>query len=164
MSVIDDRMSVDLITEVMNVMDRHGYVRGDNQHVAQAIGTIIDLARTYEGIQEPPSAYQVPEAPGHADQDAVIVSTNEVKTLLTALDEAAEYKRDRAATCADCTDQSCGTCQWRLQAARDYDQMAAQMLQTAEVARAANSGQPQRVGPPAVRARLRPEADVEAGQ
>ena len=56
---------------------------------------------------------------------AVIVSASQVKTLLAALDEAAEYKRDRAATCADCADQSCTTCQWRLQAADTYDQMAA---------------------------------------
>ena len=63
---------------------------------------------------------------------AVIVSASQVKTLLAALDEAAEYKRDRAATCADCADQSCTTCQRRLQAADAYDQMAAQMTVTAE--------------------------------
>ena len=53
----------------------------------------------------------------------------EVKTLLAALDDAAEYKRDRAETCADCAGQSCTTCQWRLQAADAYDQMAGQMIQ-----------------------------------
>jgi hypothetical protein len=54
----------------------------------------------------------------------VIVSADQVKILLTALDEAAEYKRDRAATCADCADQSCTTCQRRLRAADTYDQIA----------------------------------------
>ena len=68
-----------------------------------------------------------PPGPG-----AVIVSADQVKTLLAALDDAAEYKRDRAATCADCTDQPCTTCQWRLQAADAYDQIAAEMIQAAE--------------------------------
>ena len=43
---------------------------------------------------------------------------------LAALDDAAQYKRDRAETCADCADQSCTTCQWRLHAADAYDQLA----------------------------------------
>ena len=71
------------------------------------------------------------QPPGPA---AVIVSASQVKTLLAALDEAAEYKRDRAAACADCADQSCTTCQWRLRAADAYDQMAAQLIQATEAA------------------------------
>ena len=47
------------------------------------------------------------------DPGAVMVSADQVKLLLAALDDAAEYKRDRAATCADCADQPCTTCQWR---------------------------------------------------
>ena len=66
------------------------------------------------------------------DPGAVIVSADQVKLLLAALDDAAEYKRDRAATCADCTEQPCTTCQWRLHAADAYDQLAAQMIQAAE--------------------------------
>ncbi len=69
------------------------------------------------------------QPPGPA---AVIISADQVKTLLAALDKAAEYKRDRAATCADCSDQSCTTCQWRLQVADTYDHMAAQIIQAAE--------------------------------
>jgi ferredoxin len=171
--VIDDRMNSDLITEVMHVLDRHGYIRGDNQHVALAIGTIIDLAGIYEGTPDHPGPFLTPEAsfpqpapepPGPANHDAVIVSPREVQTLLAALDQAAEYKRDLAATCADCTDQSCGTCQWRLQTARDYDQMAAQMLQAAQATQTANANQPEPDGPPAPPARPHPEADREAGQ
>ena len=64
----------------------------------------------------------------------VIVSADQVKTLLAALDDAAEYKRDRAATCADCAGQSCTTCHQRLRAADAYDQIAAQMIQAAEAA------------------------------
>ena len=64
----------------------------------------------------------------------VIVSADQAKTLLAALDDAAEYKRDRAATCADCADQSCTTCHQRLRAADAYDQIAAQIIQAAEAA------------------------------
>jgi succinate dehydrogenase/fumarate reductase-like Fe-S protein len=52
----------------------------------------------------------------------------EAKTILAALDEVADHKRDRAATCADCADQSCGSCQFRLTAASDYDRAAARLL------------------------------------
>lgn len=99
--------------------------------------------------------------PGPDGQDAVIVSAGEVKTLLAALDDAAEYKRNRAETCADCADQFCTTCQWRLQAARDYDQMAAQMLQAAEASAAAQPG-PGHPGPPG--SQQQAAADREAGQ
>ena len=69
------------------------------------------------------------QPPGPA---TVIVSAGQVKTLLAPLDEAAEYKRDRAATCADCTDQPCTTCQWRLHAADAYDHLAAQLTQATD--------------------------------
>ena len=71
-----------------------------------------------------------------------------------ALDDAAEYKRDRAATCADCTEQPCTTCQWRLQAADAYDHLAAQLIQAAEAsaARQHAPGHPA----PAAESRMRP--------
>jgi hypothetical protein len=161
--VIDQRMNIDLITDVMTVFDRHGYHGGDRQHIAHAVGTIIDLARIYEGTpdHQPPAPQLGPEPPGPDGQDAVIVSAGEVKTLLAALDDAAEYKRDRAGTCADCADQSCTTCQWRLHAARDYDQIAAQMLQAAEASAAAQPG-PGHPGP--ARSQPHAAADREAGQ
>jgi hypothetical protein len=68
-----------------------------------------------------------PPGPG-----AVMVSAGQVKLLLAALDDAADYKRDRAATCADCAGQPCTTCQWRLQATDAYDQVAAQLIQATE--------------------------------
>jgi hypothetical protein len=92
---------------------------------------------------------------------AVIVSADQVKILLTALDEAAEYKRDRAAACADCADQSCTTCQWRLRAADTYDQIATQMFQAAYVP-AAGQRAPGHAAP-ASGAR-HAVADPEAGQ
>ena len=81
--------------------------------------------------------------------------------MLAALDDAAEYKRNRAETCADCAGQFCTTCQWRLQAARDYDQMAAQMLQAAEASAAA---QPEQVTPDLPGSQQQAAADREAGQ
>jgi hypothetical protein len=68
-----------------------------------------------------------PNAPGE-----VIVSADQVKLLLAALDDAAEYKRDRAAACADCADEPCTTCQWRLHAADAYDHLANQMIQATD--------------------------------
>jgi hypothetical protein len=150
-------------------MERHGYRRSDSEHTGQAIGLIRHMARIYEGtLDAPRGGYVVvpsspptaPQPPGPPPQDAVIVSGDEVKTLLAALDDAAEYKRDRAETCADCADQSCTTCQWCLQTADAYDQLAGQMIQAAEAAarqRAPGHAAPPTDGPHAA-------ADKEAGQ
>ena len=129
----DERLTWGFILEVLDVLERHGYRRSDSEHTGQAIGLIRDVARIYEGTLDAPAGGYVvvpsspptaPQPPGPPGQDAVIVSADQVKTLLAALDDAAEYKRDRAETCADCADQSCTTCQWRLQAAEAYDQLA----------------------------------------
>jgi hypothetical protein len=134
----DQRLTWGFILEVLDVMERHGFRRSDNQHTGQAVGLICDVARIYEGtlaarrggdVVVSSSRPTASQPPGRA---ALMVSADQVKTLLTALDEAAEYKRDRAATCAECADQSCTTCQWRLQAANSYDQIAAQMIQAAD--------------------------------
>jgi hypothetical protein len=48
-------------------------------------------------------------------------------TVLDALDVAADYKRDRAATCPDCDAspaELCGTCEHRLARAEEYDVLA----------------------------------------
>jgi ferredoxin len=163
----DDRLTWGFITDVLDVMERHGYHHGDNEHTGQAIGLIRDVARIYEGTLDAPRGgyVVVPSSPPTASQPpgqpAVIVSADQVKTVLAALDDAAEYKRDRAETCADCGDQSCTTCEWRLRTAGAYDQLAEQMMQAAE--------------PPATRPRApgraaagtggpHPATDREAGQ
>ena len=134
----DGRLTWGFIIDVLDVMERHGYHRGDHEHTGQAIGLIRDVARIYEGtLDAPRGGYVVvptsqPEAPRQPGQPAVMVPADQVKTLLAALDDAAEYKRDRAETCADCADQSCTTCEWRLQTAGAYDQLAEQMTQAAE--------------------------------
>ena len=72
-------------------------------------------------------------------RDAVLPPAD-VSTIFAALDEAADDKRDRAANCPDCTDHSCGTCQYRLQTAQAYDDLAARLQQARQAAPA---------GPPA---------------
>jgi ferredoxin len=163
----DDRLTWPFIHEVLDVLERHGYRRSDSQHTAQAIALIGNVARIYEGSLDAPCSGSVvvpssqPTASRPPGSAAVIVSADQGKTLLAALDDAAEYKRDRAETCANCPDQSCTTCQWRLQAADAYDQMAAQMIHAAEASadqqRAPGRAEPLSVGPHA-------PADKEAGQ
>ena len=50
----DARMTWDLIFEVLDVLDRHGYRRSDNQHTSRAIGLLGDRTRTYEGTKDAP--------------------------------------------------------------------------------------------------------------
>jgi hypothetical protein len=65
-----------------------------------AIGLTRDVARIYEGTLDAPHGGYVavpssqPTTPEHLGQPAVIVPAGQVKTLLAALDDAAEYKRD----------------------------------------------------------------------
>ncbi len=166
----DQRLTWGFIIEVLDVLERHGYRRSDSEHTGQAIGLIRQVARLYEGtLDAPRGGYVVvpsspptaPPPPGPPGPGAVTVSAAEVKTLLAALDDAAEYKRDRAETCADCADQSCTTCQWRLQTAETYDQMAGRTIHAAEASaarpRVPGHSAPLSPGPHAA-------ADKEAGQ
>jgi len=159
----DQRLNPHLIHDILAVLDRHGYARADDEHTGRAVLLIGDLAHIYEGAldhpfgpytnQASPSRTE-PAPPGPAIQDAVTVPAGEVKTLLSALDVAADYKRDRAAACADCASQSCLTCESRLQYARAYDRLAAHLIQAAE----ASATAPGPVSQP------QPTADREAGQ
>ena len=166
----DDRLTTGLILDVLDVLERHGYRRYDNRHTGQAIGAILDLAYVYDGTRDVSYGYYPPSAPhagpgpsGPEADDAVILTDAEVSTVVAALDTAADYKRDRAAACEDCPDQTCLTCQSRLRDAGAYDQMATQMLHTAQVTRTANSAQPE---PDELLPPRQPQlaADREAGQ
>jgi hypothetical protein len=155
----DQRLNPDLIHDILGVLDRHGYTRADDEHTGRAVLLIGDLAHIYEGALDHPfgpynevSPARPEHAPEPAAEDAVTVPAGEVKTLLAALDIAADYKRDRAAACADCASQSCPTCQSRLQNARTYDRLAAHLIQSAEPSVTATAS------------RLEPTADWEAGQ
>ena len=154
-------MGVRLITEVLDVLDRHGYTRGDDEHAGRAIFLIRDLAHIYEGSQDhpfgptvnqPPQTEPAPPAP--ATQNTVPVPIGEVKNLLIALDIAADHNRDRAALCADCADQSCPTCDLRLREAQAYDRLYTQLVQQADATATASRPEPA----------AQPAADREAGQ
>jgi hypothetical protein len=165
----DNRMTSGLIHEVLDVLERHGYHQHDRQHTGQAISVIGDLTQVYEGTRDapygtdpgpaPPSPHPGPPGP-EADPGAIILSAAEVRTVLFALDEAADDKRDRAGTCADCPDQSCYACQLRLQDARTYDHLAARMLHTAQAAR----DERHQPGPTSSSIQPHPAAEMEAGQ
>ena len=142
-----DRMNPGLIIEMLNMLDRHGYARGDDEHTARAIVLISDLAHIYQGSLDHPFGPYIGEIPPRtepepltpAGQDAVLVPAGEVKNLLAALDIAAGYQRDRAELCADCTGQTCPACELRLRDAQAYDHLSAQLIQTAEASSAATA-------------------------
>ncbi len=165
----DQRMTWDLIFDVFDVLDRHGYHRRDNQHTGHAVGMILDLTRVYEGSLDQPSGPYINEIPpSRAEpappEPAALIPVGEVKTLLAAPDIAAGYKRYRAELCADCTNQSCMTCQSRLQDAQAYDHLTAQLDQAVEAPAAAAASQPEPGGPRIPWAQPDPAADREAGQ
>jgi hypothetical protein len=144
-------MGLRLITEVLDVLERHGYTRGDDEHAGRAIFLIRDLASIYEGSQDHPFGPTINQPPLEpASPNTVPVPVGEVKNLLIALDIAADYNRDRAELCADCADQSCPTCELRLHEAQAYDRLYAQLTQQATASPSEPAAQP--------------AADREAGQ
>ena len=158
----DNRTGVPLITDILDALDRHGYTRSDNAHTARAIALISDLAHIYQGSQDHPFGPYLnempprtePPAPEPASPDTVRIAASEVKTVLVALDIAADYQRDRAELCTDCTHQSCPACESRLRDAQAYDRLSAQLNQAAEPAPAATARHPEPT----------PTADREVGQ
>ena len=160
----DHRIGPDLFTDVLDVLERHGFARGDDQHAGGAIFLIGDLARIYEGSQDHPSGPSIqdpppetgPVPPGPATRGTVVLSPSEVRTVIAALDDASVYKRNHVEMCIDCDDRSCGSCQWRLQAAGTYDLLAADLDDAAQAGRAA-------IRPSSAR-QPHPAADREAGQ
>jgi len=166
----DHRIGLDLFLDVLDVLERHGFARGDDEHQGRAIFLIGDLARIYEGTQDHPVGptinpapvpRTVPEPPGPDSRHAVVMSASDLKTMLIALDIAADYQRDRAELCTDCPDQSCPTCHNRLRDAHAYDQIADRMFQAAEAAPAAHHGHAEPAGPPR---QSRLAAGKESGQ
>ena len=59
----DNRTGVPLITDILDVLDRHGYTPSDNAHTARAILLISDLASIYEGSQDHPFGPYTGEPP-----------------------------------------------------------------------------------------------------
>ena len=147
-------------------LDRHGYARSDTEHATRAILLISDLAHIYEGSQDHPFGPDINEMPSRtepapsapADPNAVLIPADQVKNLLVALDIAADYNRDRAELCADCADQSCPACEWRLRDAQAYGHLSAQLTQTAEASAAVTASHLKPAAQP------QPATDREAGQ
>jgi hypothetical protein len=166
----DHRIGLDLFNDVLDVLHRHGFARGDDQHAGRAIFLIGDLARIYEGTQAhpfgpslnpAPAPQLAPEPSAQDEPDAVIVPASELKTVLAALDTAADDLRDSAELCTHCPDQSCVACQSRLQDAQACSQMAHRMLQAARTTAVAHRGQAE---PPGPARQSGPAAGKEAGQ
>jgi hypothetical protein len=166
----DHRISSGFIHDLPHALERHGYTRGDDLHAGRAVGLAGDLAHSCEITQDaapsgsvvvPSSRPAAPQLPGPRGPDAVLVSAGRVTTLLAALDDAAGCKRDRAETCAGCAGQFCASCQWRLQAAEAYGQLAGTMSHAAD-APAARRRAPGHASPPS--AGPHAAADPEAGQ
>jgi hypothetical protein len=58
------------------------------------------------------------------------LTADQMATVLDALDVTADYKRDIAAHCPDCDARPeglCPTCEWRMDAADAYDQVAVKL-------------------------------------
>ena len=169
----DYKAASGLIHDILAALERHGYVRSDDQHVGRAIWLIGDLARIYEDVRDdelgahlitaPSSLPAHAEHPSHDHHSAVILTCADVSTVVAALDIAADYKRDRTEMCTDCTDQSCPTCQSRHRDAQAYDRLAAQILQTSQ-ARAASRGQPEPGTPSPSPGHADPASGIEAGR
>jgi hypothetical protein len=164
MSTGEKRLTWGTIVDVLNVLERHGYHRFDDQHTGRAISLVGQLAFIYEGTQDVPvGAYviEIPQAtepapePSPVPAEAAGLNPAQWATVLAALDEAAGHKRDLAANCADCPDQSCGNCQSRLAAALDYDTTAARLTAERDAVTPELSG---------ARPSPRPGMDREAGQ
>jgi excisionase family DNA binding protein len=58
----DHRIGLDLFTDVLDVLGRHGFARGDDEHAGRAIFVIGDLARIYEGSQDHPYGPSISQA------------------------------------------------------------------------------------------------------
>jgi hypothetical protein len=131
----DRRIGMDLYSDVLDVLERHGFAHGDDQHAGRAIFLIGDLAfpptPSRRHGPDPESGSSVPED----GLDAVALTHAQVRTVLTSLDLAADWKRDRAGTCTYCADQPCFIRGLRLREARTYDQLAVQLLRDEQATR-----------------------------
>ena len=163
-----DRHTHRLVSEIITVLERHGHHARDRQHAGQAVNVITQLTGVYDGTRDLPARTGRPAAPqphpepaGEPDTDALVLTGGDISTVLAALDLAAEYKRDLAETCADCTDRSCPSCQYRLKHAQDYDRLASRIYNAPEPA---DRAQPEPDHPGASPGGTGPAADREAGQ
>lgn len=163
-----DRQTHRLVSEILTVLERHGHHAHDREHTDRAVNVIVQLAGIYDGTRDIPAStgrhaasQPHPEPRPEPDSDAVVLTGADISTVLGALGLAAEYKRDLAETCADCADQSCITCQYRLRDAQGYDRLANRIYYGPEPA---GHTQPEPDRPDASPGRAGPDTDKEAGQ
>jgi hypothetical protein len=96
----------------LDVLHRHRFTRGGDEHLGWVGFLIGDLARIWEGSQDHPSGPSIDQVPPKVpSRDMVTVPASELATVLAALDIAVGHKRDRAEMCVGWHDQSCPTCQ-----------------------------------------------------
>ncbi len=164
-----------LIIDVLDVLEQHGYHQADDRHTGRAVGIIGDLARVYEGTQDASAvAHTVPVPRSHqpgaerrtpaATGSAEAIAGAGMHTILAALSDASDYKRDRAEVCADCADQSCGTCQHRLDTARSYEGLSIRLMRAMETATARKPLPQPAHGATRRKSHSKTGADREAGQ
>ena len=64
------RVSSGLIADILDALEQHGHLRGDDQHAGRAIGLIGDLARIWEGTQDHPAGTHLSKIPSAAPGSA----------------------------------------------------------------------------------------------
>jgi hypothetical protein len=165
-----DRQTHRMVSEIITILEAHGHHAVDREHTDQTITMINDLARTYDGTRDADHETAPAPDPGPrrfsrpAEPDTLVLSGVDIGTAFTAFDLAAEYKRDRAETCADCTNQTCETCRTRLRDAETYDRLADRILYQRTATRPAGHSQPEVDDPESSPGQADPDADKEAGQ
>jgi len=146
----DDQIGPGLYADVLDVLARHGFCRGDDQHAGRAVVLIGDLARIFEGSQDHPTGYCRNQVTHLAPADGsradgrlrVLVQLAEAKTVMCALRIAAGCTREHAGQCPDCAGSSCSGCRWRLRSADAYDQLATGLYHAIRAPRTASYRQP----------------------
>ncbi len=137
-----DRQTHRLVTEILTILERHGHHAYDAQHADQAAAMIADLAGIYDGTRDLPAStgrhaaprpYPEPHRP-----DSLVLTGADVNAVFTALELAAEYKRQLIETCAGCDDQSCNVCRVRLEDAEAFDRLTDRLLRRRLVPRPAD--------------------------
>jgi len=156
-----------LISEIIIVLERHGHHARDPEHAGRAVNVIAQLVGIYDGTSDLSAGAGRHAAPSplmprpEPDSDAIILTGADISTVLAALDQAAEYRRELAYACASCTDQSCASCQLRHKAADGFDRLANRIY---DDPRPVGRAQPEPGHPGASPGEASPGAGKEAGQ
>lgn len=169
-----DRQTHRMVSEIITILEANGHHAPDQEHADQAIAMITDLAGTYDGTRDATTSDEPDTTPAAqpgpqpvirpAEPDTLVLTGVDIGTAFTAFDLAAEYKRDRAETCADCTNQSCETCRTRLRDAETYDRLADRIMLHRLTTRPADHSQPEPDNPESSPGPDDLDADWEAGQ